>query len=115
MAESLALSMGGACDFQIIRGYPVLYNQEQLTARTKKWAVEFLGEDKVVDLPLRMTAEDFAYFSQAMPACFYRLGTGNTARGITSAIHTDTFDVDETALETGVGLMTWLALKELSR
>ncbi len=114
MAEGIAKSMGGACDFNILKGYPVLYNNEQLTARTKKWAIEFLGKDKVVDLPKRMTAEDFSYFSQAMPACFYRLGTGNPERGITSPIHTDTFDIDESALETGVGLMAWLAVQELS-
>lgn len=115
IAESMVKSMGGACEFNIVRGYPVLFNHEELTLRTKKWAIEFLGKDKVVDLPMRMTAEDFAYFSQAMPACFYRLGTGNPERGITSPIHTDTFDIDETALETGVGLMTWLAIKELGK
>ncbi len=115
MAETIAKSMGAACVFNIVKGYPVLYNHEELTARTKKWAVEFLGKDKVVDLPLRMTAEDFAYFSQVMPACFYRLGTGNPERGITSPIHTDTFDIDESALETGMGLMAWLALQELGR
>lgn len=113
MAESIAKSMGGACDFNIMKGYPVLHNHEALTEKAKKWAVEFLGPEQVVDLPMRMTAEDFAYYSQVMPACFYRLGTGNPERGITSPIHTDTFDVDEAALETGVGLMTWLALKEL--
>jgi len=113
IAESMAKSMGGACDFNIIKGYPVLHNNEKLTARTKKWAIEFLGKDKVVDLPKRMTAEDFAYFSQVMPACFYRLGTGNPERGITAPIHTDTFDIDESALETGVGLMAWLAVQEL--
>lgn len=115
IAESIAKSMGGACEFHILRGYPVLFNHEELTARTKQWAIEFLGKDKVVDLPMRMTAEDFAYFSQAMPACFYRLGTGNPERGITSPIHTETFDIDETALETGVGLMAWLAIKELGK
>lgn len=115
MAESIAKSMGGACDFYIMKGYPVLHNNEILTARTKKWAIEFLGKDKVADLPKRMTAEDFAYFSQAMPACFYRLGTGNPERGITSPIHTDTFDIDESALETGVGLMAWLAVQELGK
>lgn len=113
IAEQTVKSMGGACEFHILRGYPVLFNHEELTRRTKQWAVEFLGKDKVVDLPLRMTAEDFAYFSQQMPACFYRLGTGNPERGITSPIHTDTFDIDETALETGAGLMAWLAVKEL--
>jgi len=113
IAESIAKGMGAACVFQIVKGYPVLYNHEELTLRAKKWAVEYLGKDKVVDLPLRMTAEDFAYYSQAMPACFYRLGTGNPERGITSPIHTDTFDVDESALETGMGMMAWLAVKEL--
>lgn len=113
MAESIAKSMGGACDFNVLRGYPVLHNNPELTARTKKWAVEFMGKDRVVDLPLRMTSEDFAYFAQAMPACFYRLGTGNPERGIQSPLHTSTFDVDETALETGIGLMTWLAVREL--
>jgi amidohydrolase len=113
IAESIAKGFGGACEFNIVRGYPVLFNHEVLTARTKKRAIEFLGKDKVVDLPYRMTAEDFAYFSQAMPACFYRLGTGNPERGITSNIHTNTFDVDEAALETGIGLMAWLAVQEL--
>lgn len=113
IAESIAKGYGAACVFQILKGYPVLFNHEELTKRTKKWAVEFLGKSNVVDLPIRMTAEDFAYFSQAMPACFYRLGTGNPERGITSPIHTETFDIDEAALETGMGLMAWLAIKEL--
>ena len=113
MAETTAKSMGAACDFNIVKGYPVLHNHEELTARTRARAVEFLGKDQVADLPMRMTAEDFAYFSQVMPACFYRLGTGNPERGITSPIHTDTFDVDESALETGTGLMAWLAIREL--
>lgn len=113
MAESIAKSMGAACDFNIVKGYPVLHNHEALTARSKQWAIEYLGKDKVVDLPMRMTAEDFAYFTQVMPACFYRLGTGNPERGIISPVHTDTFDIDEAALETGAGLMAWLAFREL--
>lgn len=115
IAESMVKNMGGACEFNILKGYPVLYNHEALTGRTKQWAVEFLGKDKVVDLPARMTSEDFAFFSQVMPACFYRLGTGNPEKGITSPIHTDTFDIDESALETGMGLMAWLAVRELEK
>ncbi|MEI6408916.1 MAG: M20 family metallopeptidase [Bacteroidota bacterium] len=113
MAVGIAKSMGGSCDFHIVHGYPVLINHEKLTARTKQWAIDYLGADKVVDLPMRMTAEDFAYYSHVMPACFYRLGTGNQERGITAPVHTDTFDIDETALETGMGLMAWLAVREL--
>ena len=62
---------------------------------------------------MSMTAEDFAFFSQQIPSCFYRLGTGNKSKGITSPVHTSTFDIDESALETGVGLMTWLTLTQI--
>ena len=113
MAEAIAEGMGGKCELEVRKGYPFLINNEELTLRAKRNAQEFLGASKVIDLPIRMTAEDFAYFSQEIPACFYRLGTGNKARGITSNVHTDTFDVDESALELGIGLMAWLAIKEL--
>lgn len=113
IAESIAESMGGSCDFDIKVGYPVLYNEPELTARARAYAQEFLGAENVVDLPIRMTAEDFAYYSQQMPACFYRLGTGNPEKNITSPIHTNTFDVDENALEVGMGLMAWMGVREL--
>lgn len=113
IATAIAEGMGGKCEFEARKGYPYLINNEELTLRAKRNAQEFLGPEKVVDLPIRMTAEDFAYYSQEIPACFYRLGTGNKAKGITANVHTDTFDVDESALELSIGLMTWLAVKEL--
>jgi len=75
--------------------------------------IDFLGPENVVELPIRMTAEDFSYYSQEAEACFYRLGTGNVAQGITSPVHTPTFDIDEEALEVGMGLMAFLAIAEL--
>jgi Metal-dependent amidase/aminoacylase/carboxypeptidase len=113
IAESTAKGYGAACEFHILKGYPVLVNHEELTRRAKQWAIEYLGKNNVADLPLRMTSEDFAYFSQVMPACFYRLGTGNPENGINSPVHSDTFDIDENALETGAGLLAWLAINEL--
>ncbi len=113
MAESIAEGMGGSCELIIKKGYPSLVNDEPLTIKTKQFAIEYLGEENVVDLPIRMTAEDFAYYSQEMPACFYRLGTGNVSKGITSPVHTNTFDVDEDSIELSIGLMSWLAIKEL--
>ena len=113
MAEGIAESMGGSCEFNIVKGYPYLENDPPLTLRSKTMAEEYLGKDNVVDLPIRMTSEDFSYYSQAIPACFYRLGTGNAEKGITSPVHTDTFDVDEDCLRTGMGLMAWLTVKEL--
>ncbi|MCB9081558.1 MAG: amidohydrolase [Lewinellaceae bacterium] len=114
IAEHLVQGMGGHCDFRIEVGYPYLSNDEALTARARRYAEDFLGKDAVVDLPIRLTAEDFSYYSQVLPACFYRLGTGNIARGITANVHTSTFDIDEEALEIGAGLMAWLAICELA-
>jgi amidohydrolase len=113
MAEGIAEAMGGECVFTIEHGYPVLFNDEILTEKVKNHMIEYAGQDNVVDLPMRMTSEDFAYYSQEMPACFYRLGTGNKAKGITSGLHTDTFDIEESSLELSIGLLAWLAVKEL--
>lgn len=113
MAEAVAKKLGGECDFRIEHGYPFLVNDEITTKKAKTAAEEYLGTENVEELPLRMTAEDFAFYSQKIPACFYRLGTGNKAKGITSGVHTSTFDIDEHALEIGVGLMAWLVLNEL--
>ena len=113
MAEGIAEAMGGSCDLKIVNGYPFLVNEELLTANARASAEEYLGKENVLDLDLWMAAEDFAYFSQASDACFYRLGTGNISRGITSSVHTPTFDVDEDSLRLSTGLMTYIALKQL--
>lgn len=114
LAEGIAESMGGSCDFDIHHGYPFLKNNPEVTARAKQAAIAYLGEDKVVDLDIWMAAEDFAFYSQEVPATFYRLGVRNEAKGITSSVHTPTFNIDEEALEIGSGLMAWLALEELN-
>ncbi len=114
IAENMATAMGGSCDLEVLVGYPNLYNDEHLARKTRQFAEEYLGPENVIELPIRMTAEDFSYYSQKMPACFYRLGTGNQAEGITSPVHTSTFDVDEKCLEIGSGLMAWLAIRELA-
>ena len=111
MATGIAEAMGGSCEFRIERGYPFLLNDPGLTAHLQQAATAYMGAENVVDLDLWMAAEDFAFYSHEIPGCFYRLGTRNEARGITSSVHTPTFDIDETALETGAGLMAWLAVK----
>lgn len=113
ISKELVHSMGGECDIKIDKGYPFLVNDEALTERAKNWAIEYLGEGNVVDLPIRMTAEDFSYFSQEYTGCFYRLGVRNEDRGITHGLHQSRFDIDESALPVGSGLMAWLAVKEL--
>jgi amidohydrolase len=113
MAEELALSMGGSCDFRVDVGYPFVYNDEALTEFARVAAEDYLGKENVVELDMRMTGEDFSYFTQHMPGCFYRLGVGNKAEGITSGLHTPTFNVDERSLEVGTGVMSYVALKQL--
>jgi amidohydrolase len=113
MAEGIAESMGGSCDFDIHHGYPFLINEPVLTAATRAAAEDYLGKNNVVDLDIWMAAEDFAYYSQVADACFYRLGTSNEQRGITSSVHTPTFDVEESALELSTGLMAYIAVKQL--
>jgi amidohydrolase len=113
IAESICSGMGGHCDFNIVRGYPALINEEKITSSARAGAEEFLGKENVLDLDIWMAAEDFAFYSQQTNACFYRLGTRNESKGITSSVHTSTFDIDERALETGMGLMAFLAVHEL--
>ena len=113
MAEGIAESMGGSCDFDIHRGYPFLINEEKLTNNAKALAQDYLGAENVVDLDIWMAAEDFAYYSQVTNACFYRLGTGNVAKDTMHSVHTPKFDIDEDALKTSTGLMAYIALKQL--
>jgi amidohydrolase len=113
MAEGLCESMGGSCEFNIVRGYPFLINEEKLTAATRSHAEDYLGKENVLDLDIWMAAEDFAYYSQVADSCFYRLGTRNESRGITSSVHTPTFDVEEDAFKISTGLMAYLAVKQL--
>ena len=115
IANGTAEAMGGSCEINILHGYPYLENHPELTRRTKMQAEDYLGEENVMDLDIWMAAEDFAFYSKKVNACFYRLGVGNEAKGINSPVHTATFDIDEDALEVGSGLMAWLAVNELNR
>ncbi|MFN8407270.1 MAG: M20 family metallopeptidase [Sphingobacteriaceae bacterium] len=113
MAEGIAEAMGGSCEFKIINGYPFLVNEEKLTAQVRAYAEEYLGKEQVKDLDIWMAGEDFAYYSQVSDACFYRLGTRNETLGITSAVHTPTFNIDEKALQVSTGLMAYIAIRYL--
>jgi amidohydrolase len=113
IVEGICQSMGASCVFEVRNGYPYLQNDPDYTAFCFDEAIRFLGADQVVELPMRTTAEDFAYYSHILPACFYRLGTGNAGKKITSPVHTDTFNIDEDALSVGMGLMAYLAVTSL--
>lgn len=114
VAEGVADSFGAKCEVNITRGYPFLVNDAELTELSKASAAEIVGADCVHDIPMRMTAEDFSYYSHRMPGCFYRMGIANQERHITSAVHTPTFDIDENALQSGPAVMSWIALRRLA-
>ncbi|MBD2714483.1 amidohydrolase [Microvirga sp. STR05] len=114
LCEGLADAMGATCELEIRRGYPYLENEPKLTARVRSAAEQYLGAENVIELDQWMAAEDFAYFSQAADACFYRLGTRAHDGRFASSVHTPTFDIEPQALETGPGLMAWLTLQELA-
>jgi amidohydrolase len=114
-AQNTAKAFGMACNVVIDKGYPFLVNDHKLTENARISAIEYLGEENVVELKPRMTVEDFARYSHIIPACFYRLGTANSKDGINSGLHTPTFNVDEKSIATGTGLMIWIALNQLSK
>ncbi len=109
--EEVASSFNVEADLFIEEGYPVLINDVNLTESLMSHAKDFMGEENVKDIPQLMTAEDFAWYSHKTKACMYRIGTSNIEKGIVSKQHTPTFDIDEDALEIGMGLMAWLAVK----
>jgi amidohydrolase len=108
LSTELVHSMGAEIDLHIDVGYPTVYNNEKLNATAKKIAEELMGADKVEETEIRMGAEDFGYYSQQIPGCFFRLGTGNKSKGITAGVHTPRFNIDEDAIEHGIGIMAWL-------
>ena len=105
-----SLKYGIKSTLTIVKGYPFLVNNESFTSQCITNAQHYLGNKNVEELPLRMTAEDFAFISQKVPSCFFRLGTANIERKTTAGVHTPTFDVDEEALKIGMGLLAQLAV-----
>ncbi len=108
IATLLVESMGGTLDLHIDVGYPTVYNNEALNEKAKQKAAELIGAGHVEETELRMGAEDFGYYTQQIPGCFFRLGVMNKEKGISSGVHTPTFNIDEHALETGMAMMAWL-------
>ena len=107
-ATALVTGMGAELDLHIDVGYPTVYNNEPLNEIARKQAAAYMGSENVLETELRMGAEDFGYYSQVIPGCFYRLGVMNQEKGITAGVHTPTFNVDERAIEIGMGAMAWL-------
>jgi hypothetical protein len=111
-ANEVSTLFGGEIALNISKGYPFLKNDETLTADLKVLFESVFGSDHIHELALRMTAEDFAFYSQEIPVCFFRLGVGNKAKGITHAVHHPRFDIDSDALKMGMMAMCSIAFQE---
>lgn len=110
ICESIAEQYIANCHVLIEKGNPVLINDEVITRTSQLLAQDYLRKENVLDVPIRMGSEDFAYYTHQIPACFYRLGVSNKKLGITSGLHTSTFNVDENVLKESMGLMSWIAI-----
>jgi amidohydrolase len=114
IVSKISNNHGIESNIRIEKGYPFLVNDVQFTKACKNAAIKYLGNEQVEELPLRMTAEDFAFITQKVPSCFFRLGTGNKEKNISAEVHTSNFDIDESALEIGAGLLACLVIEELN-
>lgn len=114
MVDHISAGSGGKGETKIMIGYPSLENNEEVTSMCRKAAIDFLGDEKVHELPQRMTSEDFAFYTREVPASFYRLGTGWEEETKNFPVHSNRFDINEDALETGIGLMAYITLSNLS-
>ncbi|MBI9058246.1 MAG: amidohydrolase [Labilibaculum sp.] len=112
IAKSTASGMGAECEVEIRHGYPFLVNDEDLTHEAKKNAIDILGDDKVVNMDIRMTTEDFGFYSQKYPVTFYRFGVKSDKNG---SLHTSNFEANDDSLETSMNTMAWLAISHLNK
>ena len=108
--KNLVSTLGAEADIKIDVGYPFVLNDDELCKTSRINAEEYAGKEKVSETELRMGAEDFAYYSHKIPGCFFRLGVGNKEKNISSGVHTPNFNIDEDAIEKGMGMMAWLAI-----
>lgn len=107
-SEAIVKGMGAELDLHIDVGYPSVFNNESLNEKARLLAEQYMGEENVETTEMRMGAEDFGFYTQKIPGCFFRLGSGNAGKGIQSGVHTPTFNIDEKAIEIGMGIMAWL-------
>jgi len=109
--KNIAEAMGAEAEIKIDVGYPAVYNDARATDNAVVLAKEYFGDNNIEETELRMGAEDFGFYAQQLPACFFRLGVRNEEKGIVHNVHTARFNIDESVLESGAGIMAWMGMK----
>lgn len=105
---------GCTAEIDIPDGYPCVVNNTEVTAAARDFASEWVGEENIKSLEMRLTSEDFGFFTQEYPCTFFRFGAKGDTNMNTGGLHTSTFRIDDNALKTGLGGLTWLAWRFLS-
>ncbi len=111
--EQTCAAYGAQALIEIPSGYPALYNDPALTAKAEAWAKEYVGDEHVHELDMRMAAEDFSFYTQHVPGCFFRIGTSKEDKEFITPVHNSHFDINEESMKTGMGMMAWCAVKSL--
>ncbi|MBN1950406.1 MAG: amidohydrolase [Bacteroidales bacterium] len=115
LCEGVVTAMGAACELEIQPGYPAVDNDSALTAAAMDLAAQYLGHGQAKAIQSQMTAEDFAYFGRLAPSLLFRLGIAGKEGLHSKPLHSPFFSIDEEALKTGVGLLSWFALSLLGK
>ena len=111
IVESTAKANGAEVELEISIGYPSVINDADTTSVASSLAASLIGEALVGEAEISLGAEDFGFYTQEIPGCFFRLGTGNIKKGIVSGVHTPTFDIDEDAIKIGISMMAYLGAR----
>jgi len=110
VVNNICSAFGATATIDIPKGYPSLYNDPELTQQAEHLAKEYLGNEQVKTLDLRMTADDFAFYGHEVPGCFFRIGTNRNGEAFTASVHNPHFDIEEQAMVTAIGTMAWIAV-----
>lgn len=111
--EQTCAAFGANAVVEIPPGYPSVYNDPALTVQMEAWARQYVGDENVHELDMRMAGEDFSFYTHHLPGCFFRIGTSKEGKQFTAPVHNAHFDIDEEAMKTGIGMMAWCAINSL--
>jgi len=113
-ACGVARALGGDFDLHIGEGYPPTVNDAAMAAFVRQVAADLLGAAQVHTPDPEMGAEDFSFFLERVPGCYFRLGTGHPGEPA-AGLHNPHFDIDEGALPVGVAVLAEIARRYLQQ
>lgn len=106
-AFALTRTFGGDYRLQIVEGYPVTFNDPELTRQVRRMAISMIGEDRVKEAPIETGAEDFSFMARVAPGAYFNLGAKKD--NVERRHHAPNFDIDENVLPTGAALLAQAA------